>query len=73
MASTHNERQAVSAKDNYDYRSFVALTELKASDIIQLVQCPASKESGFKSNCSDCGLCSGTNGKGNKGVKILMH
>jgi hypothetical protein len=28
---------------------------------------------GFKSNCSKCGLCSGTKGKGTKSVIILEH
>jgi hypothetical protein len=33
----------------------------------------ASKEMGFKTNCAKCGLCSGTEGKGKKDIKILEH
>lgn len=71
MASVHNARQAKTAADKFGYRSFVA-----ASDVLGLnnmVQCPASKEAGYKSNCADCGLCSGTTGKGKKSIKILEH
>jgi hypothetical protein len=38
-----------------------------------IVNCPASKEQGLKSNCSKCGLCSGTQGKGNKSVYTIEH
>jgi len=38
-----------------------------------MTHCPASKESEFKSNCSRCGLCSGTKGKGKKSVNIILH
>ena len=68
MASTHDalgEQRA--SRDGW--RSFVA----SARGIKGLVQCPASKEMGFKSNCAKCGLCSGTEGKGNKSVVILEH
>jgi hypothetical protein len=68
MASTHNQREANKAK-GIDYRSFIA-TKVGDEDA---VGCPASKESGFKSNCAKCGLCSGTEGKGNKDIKILEH
>lgn len=70
MASTHNERQAESAKSKFNFRSFIAVEENKG---IKAVVCPASKEGGFKSNCSACGLCSGTNGKGKRNVIILEH
>ena len=69
MASTHNEKQAQTAMDRFNYRSFVA-TKLP---IESLVSCPASKEAGFKSNCSACGLCSGQLGKGKKSIAILEH
>ena len=68
MASTHNEIGEEHASQN-GWRSFVA----SARGIKGLVSCPASKEMGFKSNCSKCGLCSGTEGKGNKSVVILEH
>ena len=70
MASVHNDQQAKTAKDLYNYRSFISYNgEL----ISEAVQCPASKEAGFKSVCSLCSLCSGNNGKGVKDVKINIH
>ena len=70
MASVHNDQQAKTARDLYNYRSFISYNgEL----ISQAVQCPASKEAGFKSVCSLCSLCSGNNGKGVKDVKINIH
>jgi len=68
MASTHDQKDTNAAK-GIGYRSFIA-TKL-GSEIA--VGCPASKEMGFKSNCAKCGLCSGTEGKGNKDIKILEH
>lgn len=68
MASTHNLIQEKFASD-MGFRSFVSSDEPLPS----LVSCPASKESGFKSNCSKCGLCSGTEGKGDKSVAIIKH
>jgi len=71
MASVHNEKQAKTALDKFEYRSFlVASTELNDT---KMIHCPASKESGYKANCSDCGLCSGTKGKAKKSVIILEH
>jgi hypothetical protein len=68
MASTHSEEEEQSARLN-SWRSFVATK----SDVKTFVHCPASKEMNYKSNCSKCGLCSGTSGKGNKSVNILLH
>ena len=68
MASTHTEGQEMFARQ-LGWRSFVA----SANPIPSLVSCPASAEAGFKSNCSKCGLCSGTTGKGTKSVIILEH
>ena len=68
MASVHDAKQAHEAK-MLEYRSFIAT--LDGSE--DAVQCPASDEAGFKSNCATCGLCSGTSGKGRKDVKILVH
>ena len=68
MASTHStEEERIASL--IGYRSFVASPE----PIAQFISCPASAEMGFKSNCSKCGLCSGTNGKGTKSVIILEH
>jgi hypothetical protein len=68
MASTHSEAEEQSARLN-SWRSFVATK----GDIKGLVSCPASKEQKYKSNCSKCGLCSGTQGKGSKSVIIQLH
>ena len=68
MASTHNLVQEQFAK-SLGFRSFVA----SPIPLPTLVSCPASKESGFISNCSKCGLCSGTQGKGKKSIIILEH
>jgi hypothetical protein len=70
MASTHNELQAKTANDKFEFRSFIAVKDNnKGLGVI----CPASKEANFKSNCSACGLCSGSLGKGKKDVVILQH
>jgi hypothetical protein len=69
MASVHNVFQAITA-DKKGYRSFIASKTTLEED---LISCPASKESGFKSDCSKCGLCSGTTGKGKKSVIIIEH
>jgi hypothetical protein len=42
-------------------------------DIDNFTPCPAAKETGKKSSCEKCGLCSGTSGKGKKSVQILEH
>lgn len=68
MASTHTPAQQLKA-EKFGYRSFIA-TETKLG---QYINCPASKESGYKSSCSKCGLCSGTSGKGKKSIYILNH
>lgn len=68
MASTHTEDEERIAS-LIGYRSFVA----SPIPIAKLISCPASEEMGFKSNCSKCGLCSGTMGKGSKSVIILEH
>lgn len=68
MASTHTtEEERIASL--IGYRSFVA----SPTPISQFISCPASEEMGFKSNCSKCGLCSGTMGKGSKSVIILEH
>lgn len=68
MASTHNEDEVNQATE-IGYRSFIATEDLS----LNAVGCPASKEMGFKSSCDKCGLCSGTQGKGKKNIKILIH
>jgi len=68
MASTHTAEEAKTASED-GYRSFIATD----SKIDSAVNCPASKEGGYKSTCSSCGLCSGTEGKGKKSIYILNH
>lgn len=69
MASTHSDIEAIRRSAD-GWRSFIALQKGKDATA---VSCPASTEAGFKSNCAKCGLCSGTEGKGSKSVKILEH
>ena len=68
MASTHTLDESNIAKEQ-GYRSYIATH----TPIGEVVNCPASKESGYKSSCSKCGLCSGTEGKGTKSIYILNH
>lgn len=69
MASTHNAVEEMVAR-KLGYRSFIATD--KAID--GAVNCPASKEQGYKSSCSKCNLCSGTDGtKASKSVYIFNH
>lgn len=69
MASAHDQLEADIARD-LNFRSFIAkgLNEPAAG-----IQCPASKESNYVSNCSKCSLCSGIKGKGTKDVIINLH
>jgi hypothetical protein len=66
MASTHSEIEAAALPM---WRSFISAE----NNINSAVSCPASAEMNYISNCSKCGLCSGTAGKGNKSVNILLH
>jgi hypothetical protein len=68
MASVH-DRDGERIARAKGYRSYIA-TETKIDGI---VNCPASKESGYNSSCSKCGLCSGTQGKGSTSIYILNH
>jgi hypothetical protein len=68
MASTHTKNEAVKAS-KMGYQSFIATNTI----IDDAVSCPASKEAGYKSSCSKCSLCSGTEGKGKKDIFILNH
>jgi hypothetical protein len=68
MASVHSaEEERIASL--VGYRSFV----VSETRIPGFIPCPASIEQGFRSNCSKCNLCSGTNGKGKKSVNILNH
>jgi len=70
MASVHSEEERKQAEE-INFRSFVITSDgIKIND---LVNCPAAKESGYKTNCAKCGLCSGLLGKGKKSVSINLH
>lgn len=68
MASTHTPGQTLLAKQ-LGWISF----HVSKQPVDGLINCPASAEMGFRSNCSKCGLCSGTKGKGRKSVFIIEH
>lgn len=70
MGSTHNLAESLRA-ELMGFRSFIATNDL--IDSKGLTNCPASKEMNFISNCSKCGLCSGSKGKGKKSIQILNH
>lgn len=68
MASTHNKVEQLEAAV-LGYRSFIVSDEKQ-----DVVNCPASKEAGYKSTCDKCNLCSGTLGtKSKKSIFILTH
>jgi hypothetical protein len=68
MASTHTPGQDLLA-EQLGWRTFNASKEAVSG----LINCPASAEQDFRSNCSKCGLCSGAKGKGKKSVFIIEH
>jgi len=70
MASVHSLLGSNHAETR-NFRSFIASN--KQYNSREAVICPASKEGNYKSNCSQCGLCSGTSGKGKKSIQILEH
>ena len=68
MASVHSKVESIVASA-LGYRSFIVSDEKQ-----DVVNCPASKEGGYKSSCDICNLCSGTQGtKSKKSVYILTH
>lgn len=68
MASVHSSAMEKKAR-SFGWKSFASLSEPTRD----MVNCPASKESGFKASCDKCGLCSGVEGKGSKSIYILEH
>lgn len=44
----------------------------KGADTEGMVNCPASAEAGYKTNCHACGLCKGTSSKA-KSIFIIQH
>lgn len=71
-------RRLMASCDETDYaaaqaagwRTFIAIPKSYAK---VAVQCPASKEAGYKSHCAKCGLCSGGAGKGTVSIQIIIH
>lgn len=53
------------------WRAFIVTKGVKR--INGSAPCPASKESGKRVNCADCGACSGLNGRGVKNINIAAH
>lgn len=70
MASTQGDAETLTA-ERKGWRVFQAVDQL--SPLLSSVNCPASKEGGFKSSCDRCGLCSGTEGKGRVSIHIVEH
>jgi len=68
MASVHTDIMEKKARGQ-GWKSFITIKEKPSG----YVNCPASKEGGFKASCDKCGLCSGMTGKGKKSVFILEH
>lgn len=68
MASVHTAKGEERAR-SLGFRSFISTPNV----IDGMVNCPASKEGGFKTSCDKCGLCSGAEGKGKKSIYILNH
>lgn len=66
QASTHSEIEARVA-ESLGWRVF------NTGYLEGAVNCPASKEAGYKTSCTVCNLCSGTSGKGNKNIYINPH
>ena len=70
QASVHSNIEERVA-NGMGWRSFIASDG--NVDEKGMVHCPASSESGYKSTCAACGLCSGAEGKGKKSVVIFEH
>lgn len=69
MASTHSKEESLMASV-LGYRSFIVSDDKQDSS----VNCPASKEAGYKSSCNKCNLCSGVLGtKTKKDIFIITH
>lgn len=69
MSSVHSSLESI-ASESINFRSFIVSQK---NEISNNIVCPASKESGYKSTCEKCSLCSGKLGKGKKSVVINYH
>jgi len=76
MASVHSvkERQQAKSKGMRTFRIISSLDEIvrdkngKPEEIL----CPASKEAGFRTTCSECGLCDGSKGPNDRRKDIVI-
>jgi hypothetical protein len=71
MASVETVQQGLRAR-TMGYRLFHARL-FSESTLDLTIPCPASKESGFRTTCFDCSLCSGHRSKSPKDITILVH
>jgi hypothetical protein len=71
MASVDTDAEAQSAIER-GYRYFRVMPDT-VQDKRTEVLCPASEQGGRKSQCSKCGLCSGTASNATKSVAIVQH
>ena len=70
MASVDSEQEQIEAQSQ-GWRTFRVR---QATDALMPgeINCPASKESGYRTNCANCQLCSGTTRKA-KHISIIEH
>ena len=76
MASVHSvkERQQAKNKGMRTFRIISSLDEIvrdkngKPEEIL----CPASKEAGFRTTCSECGLCDGSKGPNDRRKDVVI-
>ena len=70
MASVDSEKEQIEAQSQ-GWRTFRVR---KATDALMPgeINCPASKESGYRTNCAKCQLCSGTTRQA-KNISIIEH
>ena len=76
MASVHSVKERQEAKDKgmRTFRIISSLDEIvrdkngKPEEIL----CPASKEAGFRTTCSECGLCDGSKGPNDRRKDIVI-
>tara|TARA_R110000796_G_scaffold58413_8_gene134984 strand:+ start:541 stop:1257 length:717 start_codon:yes stop_codon:yes gene_type:complete len=72
MASTHTEQQRSNAK-LLGFRSFFVASDITKLNSVNVVNCPASKESSKNLTCIACGLCNGAKTNIKKDVYIMKH
>lgn len=67
-ADTLEQAQVAWASKHRTFRIVRAVEEVQPNEVL----CPASKEAGYKAQCTDCMLCGGTKVKA-KSVAIVSH